>query len=117
MRQLNDNKLGIRCEWMEKSRILVNPDGQVWPCCFLANKTYEGEKRFKTVEWNYIHHIQNREPTLKKYYDNKEYYNINNTPLEEIIHSDWFTKHLPESWDDEDTAPGVCKRFCRSCKS
>jgi len=40
MKQLNDNKLNIKCEWMETKRLLINPDGQVLPCCYLANVVY-----------------------------------------------------------------------------
>ena len=32
--------IDIKCEWLSQDKILVNPDGQVFPCCYLANKYY-----------------------------------------------------------------------------
>ena len=31
----------IKCKWRDESRILVNIDGQVWPCCYLVNNEYK----------------------------------------------------------------------------
>ena len=30
----------IECIWGKDNRFLVNPDGQVWPCCYLGNIGY-----------------------------------------------------------------------------
>lgn len=117
MKQLNQNKLGIQCQWMAANRVLINPDGQVLPCCYLANLLYEKDmqntEKYKTVEWNWDHYVRKKAPVLDEYYKNKKQHNINHTPLEEILNSDWFTKILPESWDSEDLALPECKRFCQ----
>ena len=31
----------IECEWKNNNRVIVNPDGQVWPCCYLSNLAYK----------------------------------------------------------------------------
>lgn len=147
MKQLNDNKLGIKCEWMDTKRLLVNPDGQVLPCCFFANVIYmygkmkdKGDKyaldkddesiekrvsRRKKFEEKISAKIENQigdksiinsetknDNVLMDYYENKEQYNIFDNSLENIINSEWFTKTLPESWDDETKAPRPCKVHC-----
>ena len=73
------NKNCISCKWLNSRRVVVNPDGQVAPCCYLANLFFK-----------------------KGYPYNKEEHNIFNKPLEEILgESEWFNKELPESWDNE----------------
>ena len=44
MDQLNKNKLNIECDWMKSQRLLINPDGQVLPCCYFANVMYMYDK-------------------------------------------------------------------------
>ena len=31
----------ITCEWAKDERYVVNPDGQVWPCCYLCNNVFK----------------------------------------------------------------------------
>jgi hypothetical protein len=93
---------------MEIGRILVNPDGQVWPCCYFCNKTYRGEHTGKFDEW--FHHPE--EELFHKYYANKEDLNLQNKTMEEILNHEWFTKDLPESWEKEETRVEQCRRFC-----
>lgn len=126
MNQLNDNKLNIKCQWMKTRRLLINPDGQVLPCCYFANIIYMYDK-LGTVEKIYekqnqitdqignkaIIQSQTRdEDVLMRYYSEKEKYNIFDVPLSDIINSEWFTKTLPESWNDENKAPRQCKKYC-----
>lgn len=126
MKQLNDNKLGIRCQWMETQRLLVNPDGQALPCCFFANVMYMYDKLNVQGKIAEKHNQINNQigdkdvivadtksnDVLMDYYLNKEKYNIHENSLEDIINSEWFTKTLPESWDDEAKAPRHCKKHC-----
>lgn len=142
MDQLNKNKLNIKCEWMEANRILINPDGQVLPCCFLANtiymydKTNISESKYlldkdepveKRVERrnsfenqiskqigdkDIINNETKQDNVLMDYYVNKSKYNIFENSLEDIINSEWFTKTLPESWDDESKVTRQCKKYC-----
>lgn len=90
----------IECIWAKENKFLVNPDGQVWPCCYLGNMGY-AEKvngRYKDPEvlekgWDDIVH-----PIMKEYFANMDDLNINNKPIEEILNHEWYTKTLPESW-------------------
>lgn len=124
---INHNKLNVECEWMKTKRLLINPDGQVLPCCFFANVIYMYDKLGTTEKIaekrNQISdqigdksRITNDTATtdvLMNYYNNREKYNIHNTPLEEIINSDWFTKTLPESWNDPNLLVRQCKKYCQ----
>ena len=98
--------------WLEMNKCLVNPDGQVIPCCYMANSLFthltalkSGNEHIEMVQWN-------KDPTLKKYIENKEDYNLNDNNIDDILSSDWFNKDLPESWDSYDTVPYVCKIWC-----
>lgn len=126
--KLNDNKLNIECQWMKSKRLLINPDGQVLPCCFFANVIYmltkfnDNDMKAKGKDRGIEDQIMdkglvaietNAEPVFQEYLKNKENYNIHHTPLEEIINSNWFTKTLPESWDDPNIAVRQCKKHCQ----
>ena len=96
----------ITCKWLKGEKILVNPDGQVLPCCYLANPLYLNLTNPKLAPgWD------NTE-VLKKYKDNLSDYNLNNKNIEDILSSDWFNIDLPESWKSYDTLPQPCKTFC-----
>jgi hypothetical protein len=126
MKQLNENKMNVRCQWMESKRLLINPDGQVLPCCYLANVIYMFDKldvpedrpvRENNIsnqigDRNIIQHETFADNTLMQYYTNKEKYNIHNVGLEEIIGSEWFTKTLPESWDSPNRIIRQCEKYC-----
>lgn len=128
MKQLNENKMNIQCEWMQSQRVLINPDGQVLPCCFFANVIYmmtktDEEKMVpkaredRGIEDQIMDHglvaLETKaEKLFQEYLDNKDAYNINKTPIEDIISSEWFVKSLPESWDDENKAVRQCKKYC-----
>lgn len=127
-KQLNENKLNIQCEWMKSKRLLINPDGQVFPCCYFANVMYTADKLGRPDSWKpkeeygiedqigdteRVSYITATEGVLNEYHNEKEKYNIHHTPLEEIINSDWFTKTLPESWDNPNIAVRQCKKYCQ----
>jgi len=57
------------------------------------------------------------EPVLVEYLENKEKYNVFHTPFEEIIGGEWFTKTLPESWDDSDRLVLQCSYACSPGKN
>ena len=68
----------IVCKWKKSGQVLVNPDGQVWPCCFFCNPTYksqfvEGYDRF------------DNNPVMKEYQKNKSALNVFNNSLDKII--------------------------------
>jgi len=121
MSLLNKNKCGVVCEWMENNRTIINPDGQVIPCCYLANILYAYDK-FDVPSDNTItaqigdkHQIVKdfkQESILMEYWNNKDKYNIHKNPLIDILNEDWFTKTLPESWDDSDRLTKQCRLNC-----
>ena len=106
-------KTEIRCKWAEWGKVLVNPDGQVWPCCYFANRTYnaqrhggffeEGSNWFKDEEGAKI---------LGKYKESMDELNVKNKSMEEILNHKWYTKDLPESWEKEETRFQQCRKFC-----
>lgn len=125
MTDLADNKCNIRCEWMETKRGLVNYDGQVYPCCYFANNfSVEGlfgdklgkeEMRYGGIEIKkgdkYV--SRKRERIYQDYLDSKSELNVMNSSLSDILNHEWFSKKLPESWNDESTAHRLCKKFCQ----
>ena len=65
------------------TKTMINPDGQVWPCCYLASDQYGKPNKAK-------HQL------LTKYHDNKDRYNLENDSIKNITHKDWFQKDLPK---------------------
>jgi hypothetical protein len=124
----HQNKCNIKCEWMQTKRVLVNPDGQVLPCCFFANVIYMYDRMGAPEEWTpkdeygisdqlmdvpRVAHETSQETILMDYYKNREEYNIFDNDLEDILNSDWFKKTLPESWEDESKLARQCKTYCQ----
>jgi hypothetical protein len=113
---------------MKTKRLLVNPDGQVLPCCYFANNLYlygnvfvpEGEwgpKKHYGIEDQLVDigraaYHTSKDKVLMNYNKNKDEYNVFNKPLEDIINSEWYTKTLPESWDDPEKISPCCKTNC-----
>jgi|TARA_E500000318_G_scaffold51505_1_gene48190 hypothetical protein len=101
----------ISCEWKNNEVVIVNPDGQVFPCCYLSNLAYKyditkDDRLYKTENENKNKHI------MKEYMENKNEYNIFNKPLDQILKSKWFDETLPKSWENYDDAYYKCKRKC-----
>lgn len=128
MKPLGKNKCEVVCEWMQSKRVIINPDGQVVPCCFIANALYMIDKtgtveeleqsRNEVSDQVYRKDLVKREffadPTLTEYYNNKDQFNAHNRPIGEILADDWFTATLPESWDDPNKIPLQCWWNCSS---
>ena len=96
----------IVCQWRENgNRYMVNPDGQVFQCCFLK-KNFD-----RTDEEDYF--VKGSHSWVDEYLDNKEKYNLDNRTMKEIIDDDLFAKKLPESWIDINTAPWPCQKYCK----
>ena len=101
----------IECEWKNNNRVIVNPDGQVWPCCYLSNLAYkydinDDDRLYKTENDGKNKHI------MREYMEHKDEYNIFKKPLDKILESKWFSDTLPNSWKNYDNAYYKCKRFC-----
>jgi len=89
----------IKCIWGSKNRFVVNPDGQVLPCCYFANVVYNNN---------------NINGVLQQYDQQKNTLNAFTRPIGDILTSNWFTKTLPESWEDSATTHSICKRWCNN---
>jgi len=95
-----NNEGCISCKWLQMRKILVNPDGQVFPCCYLSNNMFSSNP------------LKPHHDTMKNYVENKDENNIFNKPLEKILEeSDWFNNKLPESWES-DNPINQCVKYC-----
>lgn len=100
------NSNNISCKWLRDNKILVNPDGQVLPCCYFANTHF----------FNSITKIENTlvtHPLIKHYNQYKKSHNVFHNNLLDIIKNDWFKKELPDSWKSNNPVP-QCSKFCGS---
>jgi hypothetical protein len=117
------------CKWIEDDeQMLVGPDGQILPCCYLSGY-FRAEnispKKPNTWEWNPIndqlyhhdrvHYEVHQEYLFKEYEKRKDKLNIFTNDLEDILDNEWFTKILPESWEDPDKIATPCLRICTDC--
>lgn len=99
----------IVCRWaMPRNEVVVNPDGQIVPCCFHANSLYGGTASHK----NGLAAGPGSEH-YKEYLDNAKAYNVFHTPLIEIMTSKWYTKTLPDSIKS-DNPIRICEKNCSS---
>lgn len=114
-------KTYIKCRWQEQGRILVNPDGQVWPCCYLCNKAYKSENMGVYGPNNQVEDMsqegenwywEERDKAMLEYKKNYHDLNLKNKSMEEIINHEWFVKTLPESWEKPETRITECRKFC-----
>ena len=96
----------IKCKWaLPRNEVVVNPDGQIMPCCYHANAYYHGNFADKGKE------VWSHEIYTEEYSQNLEKYNILHTPLSEIIQSEWYQKTLPDSMKGNNPVP-QCARYC-----
>ena len=94
----------IVCKFMNgTTSTVVNPDGQVWPCCYLCNE----------IKGNPLARQENDHEVLKLYHKEKHKYNLKNDTLKNILNKDWFTKDLPNSFKDAERAPDECQHICK----
>jgi len=121
------NQKNIKCEWMAKNNALANIDGQVYPCCYLANSftlrsifgpdvkkdypdemTYGGRKWKKSDEKD----LDTKVYLLEEYFKHKDELNLYNNSLEDILNHEWFTKTLPKSWQEDEKTHRLCAKHC-----
>ncbi len=95
---------------MDKNRIVVNPDGQVHPCCYFANFNYIGVNNEKD---NYLNFWNSNHKLHYNYEQNKDDLNIKNKSMKEILSHDWFVNKLPDSWKEQNTRDQICIKFCQ----
>ena len=93
----------IVCKWKSDDRYMVNPDGQVYRCCFLKeNYDRPSDDYFST----------DTHPWVVDYRENKELYNLDNYTIDEILNSELFSVRLPNTLKDPKKAPLPCQRHC-----
>jgi len=123
------------CKWMEDDeQMLVSPDGQILPCCYLSGyfridkmpikskeEIYDNlDNNFRKMEdqlyyIDLVNYEVHNEYLYKEYEKRKDKLNIFTNDLEDILNDEWFTKILPESWESEYTIAGPCKGICTNC--
>lgn len=103
----------IECIWAKDNKFLVNPDGQVWPCCYLANQAFKFKENGKWADKELIakgvDDITN--PIIQEYRKRADELNINNNSLEDILNHEWFTDTLPRSWTGNNPHR-ICVMMC-----
>ena len=116
----------IKCKWLEEDeQILINPDGQVIPCCYLSPYfTTSLSHPLEYDQWVFdefedqLYHRDRAHAHVSSMHLYKEYQkvadelNIFKNDLEDILNHDWYTKILPESWTDESKVSTPCRRIC-----
>lgn len=116
----------VDCQWLKSNRIIINPDGQVIPCCFFANILYTS-KQFnypKTRELGNTDSLENemvdnrlvsyqvtQDPILAEYIENESEMNLMNNSMSEILEHKWFHM-LYDSWNDSDKVSRICLKHC-----
>ena len=102
-------KSEIKCLWaLPRNEVVINPDGQVLPCCFHGNSHYRSRM------------LTSHDPAFNEnviysdgYNKDLKSYNVFHTPLSEIIRSEWYTKTLPDSMKG-DNPVRQCVNHCSS---
>ena len=98
----------IVCEWGGNNKVVINPDGQVLPCCFFCNPHFFNKNSPEVKSW-FIEH-----PIMQKYQERQKEYNVFSTNLIDIINSEWYQKTLPDSWKT-DKPVYQCQKYCGKC--
>jgi len=119
------------CKWIEDDeQMLVGPDGQILPCCYLSGffrssivplkprkESWENFDKVKDQLYyvELVNYEVHTEYLYKEYEKRKDKLNIFTNDLEDILSNEWFTKILPESWEDPKKIAGPCKKICTKC--
>lgn len=95
----------IKCKWRDENRILVNIDGQVWPCCYLVNNEYKYDVSNTKSGYN------DNQEVLESYRSYKDELNIFKNNMDSINRHKWW-KELEQSWSDESKTLRQCVKWC-----
>lgn len=106
------NKCNVVCKWREKDQFLVNPDGQVWPCCYLANAEYFKELTGNDPSIDYPRG-NDRSYIIEQYMQHKDGLNAFKHSIDKVFLHRWW-KELEKSWDDPDKVDRRCVRYCQA---
>lgn len=93
----------IKCQWRENQRrLLINVDGQVYPCCYLVNTDFE---------YQFVDDPPQKQYMMKRYESVKDDLNLFKNDIHSIQNHPWWTE-LEESWTDSRKCLRQCKRWC-----
>ena len=79
----------IVCEWGNKNKVVVNPDGQVLPCCFFCNPHYLN-KNDPLAKKYFIEH-----PVMQKYQKRQKDYNVFPITIKKVGNFGWHNLQNP----------------------
>lgn len=95
----------IQCRWKMANRLVVNVDGQVYPCCYIVNPFY------KSTFDHTSSRIQDH-PVMQEYTQHKKENNVFHKSLLDIItQNKWFNHTLPNSWQSDNPIK-QCSKYC-----
>lgn len=103
------NKNKIACEWGLNNKVVVNPDGQVLPCCYFCNPHFYN-KNSPDIKSTFMNN-----PVMIEYEKHKKELNVFTSSLLDIIKHKWYTETLPDSWKGNNMVP-QCKTYCSKYK-
>jgi MoaA/NifB/PqqE/SkfB family radical SAM enzyme len=107
MKKLEGTSQGkIVCEWGVRNKVVLNPDGQVLPCCYFCNPHFYNKNDPK-IRRQFIDH-----PIMQEYQKYQKELNVFTANLFDIINHKWFQEILPESWNSP-TPVAQCSRYCK----
>ena len=98
----------ITCEWGVKNKVVINPDGQVLPCCYFCNPHFYNKQDPEVRKW-FIEH-----PVMQEYQKYQKELNVFTASLIDIITHKWFQTILPDSWNTNRPVH-QCEKFCGKC--
>lgn len=117
---MKKKKTYIKCSWQELGKILINPDGQVYPCCYLCNKAFKSEMlgvfgpnnstdvNAEGQNW----YGKKSDQVMIEYKKQYDELNIKKNSMRNILNHKWFTETLPKSWEKEETRLDMCRQYC-----
>lgn len=93
---LNNAASTIKCKFVHQNELYIASNRTLWPCCFLWTHSIKYPDEFKS----------------KMHYQ-KNWNNLKDRTIDEIINDDYFAKDLEKSWDpDHPQHFSVCITTC-----
>lgn len=101
--------LEVNCAWAERSTVSIDPDGQVFPCCYWSTTYYENKYGKKIGLFKMI-------PQMKEYIERLDDFNCEKKPVTDIIQDPLFNEKLVESFQSLDTLSHPCRIHCSNAR-
>lgn len=100
------NQTSIQCRVQQEKSIYISAEAFVFPCCWTANQLYPWYfKKRSSQLWKLIDELPNKEFDLC----------AKTQSIQKIVESDFFQKHIPQSWlgtDIQKDKLRVCAKTC-----